>query len=240
MAVSTYFPKSNSVRLNIFKQSITSLVQCHLNTLIFLVDDGSVDKTHLDWVRATPNISSTITIVERPHNGGISKCKNTCIKQILDAGFDYGILVDDDVIFDSTIFNDLFIEQLNIPQHHHVSVQLDKRAECQSLPVPKLISITSNFGCFFSFSKTVIDNIGYFKIYPYQYGYEHQNFSERILRSGLIPHFLGLAPQTCPISLHPDSTSNKSMVLDPTGVSQNKVIWDAEKHDLQLYYPFVD
>ena len=76
VAISTYFcDVTPEIRLNVFKKSINSLIVSEYKGPIFLVDDGSTKKDHLNFVREV--YGDRIFIQERSENGGLSKVKNT-------------------------------------------------------------------------------------------------------------------------------------------------------------------
>jgi hypothetical protein len=174
-AISTYH--RNNSRLDAFTMCISSIMKYKkADTVVIIVDDGSVIKNHLDWVSIT---FPDIIIVEKETNKGISKCKNTCLRVLYEHKCDYFFLLDDDIEFLQPI-EDKYIRSLC---DDNISI-LSGRAE--SNPVrshySKNTTQTNHLnGYVLCFSKLTFMQAGYFKVFPCKYGHEHTWYTHRIM-----------------------------------------------------------
>lgn len=193
IAISTYFTKKilERGRLEVFKSSINSLIESNFEGKIFVVDDGSEINGHLYYLSSLNN--KNVEMVNKKVNGGLSRTKNTGIRLIMESGCDYGFLADDDVLYKKN----WFIPYLDIM--HNTSVKhlafYNKKWNSDILGVSKNSRIINYQGFnlelyenvqggMLSFSRKMIETIGFYKILPYKIGHEHGNFSIRAINQG--------------------------------------------------------
>jgi hypothetical protein len=174
-AISTYH--RNDSRLDSFTMCISSIMKYKKpDTVVIIVDDGSLIKNHLTWVSIT---FPDIIIVEKPTNNGISKCKNTCLRMLYENNCDYFFLLDDDI----EILQPIEDKYINSLYDDKVSI-LSGRAE--SNPVVLNYSKNTNQtnhlnGYVLCFSKLTFMKSGYFKVFPCKYGHEHTWYTHRVM-----------------------------------------------------------
>ena len=210
IAISTFTEKDTDLkRYEIIEKSLRSLVDylknTKLNLFIIIVIDGNIPIKHQDVLQKIYEYSrinnlDNFNIHQREKNGGVARTKNTSIRIILDNNCDIGFLMDDDVLYKKDCF-EKYVEAMingNIPHMGY----------CQMNPIvnPKntwkgrgFIEVDINgqkimkhkgrgVGCLLSFTKELIEKIGYFKVMNGKYGYEHVNFTYRCIKQGFIPH----------------------------------------------------
>ena len=224
LAISTYMidPVFNG-RLEVFKRSLTSLKESRYSGKIFLVDDASPYKGHIDFARSLeiPNL----TIIEKTVNGGISKNKNTCIRLILESGATIGLLADDDLLY-SRDFAQVYVNAMNASGIHHMSYFIfnDERRQ-MAIHNGVYVDGTNHVnGCFLTFTRALIEKIGYFKILPYKYGHEHSNFTLRAVHNGMSPFFCDVRNSHSFIKLIDESVGHSAITIDMDGFRENEQI----------------
>ena len=196
IAISTYFREYNESRLNTFKLCIDSLINTYdINNKIYLIDDSSIDVTHLNYVKMTyPNIEIHIN----NKNMGISKTKNKCIKILEQNNHDILFLSDDDVIF-----KDGWVKQYSLAllKSGVNMLMADVVKDKKEMNNKKNININNvNFkiltmpeGPFIAMTSKVPKTIGYFDE-KLIYGYEHTYYTLNCLKHNLIPFNLYYKP----------------------------------------------
>lgn len=184
-AIST-FNRDNPQRQNIFMNSIRTFVEntplCS-NDVVYMVDDCSPIKTHLTHVRSKyPHIK----IHEKETNGGISKVKNTSIRLLQDEGCDIMFLLDDDNMYINKNWSIEYIKRLVLIDNNFVQKTFSmKSATMFNFNNVPCIWSNSIYGTLLGITKYVIDEIGYFKVFPSAYAGDHHNFTFRILEKHL-------------------------------------------------------
>jgi len=218
-------------RIEIIKECLDSVPQ-NDNIYVNIVADGVVEE-HKKLLDIYP-----FDIIYQ-ENRGISSTKNIGIKNIIDNGCDIGFLMDDDMIIkDEKVFDHYsnIMKSTGIP---HFSYYID-RNNCQEIILEKNVTIAKTplvNGCLLTFTKDLIEDIGYFKILPYKYGHEHSNFSRRCLHYGKIPFFCDIINANKYIELNPDSINLRSGVFpeyDSVEMKTNEKI----SYSLDRYVPF--
>lgn len=222
LAISTYIKNETyHNRFEIFKRSLTSLKEVEFGGSIFLVDDASPFTGHLDFARSLdiPNLE----IIERTSNGGISKTKNTGIKKILDSGCNIGFLSDDDMIFHRN-FDAAYVNAMNLTGIHHMSYfYLKEHRALRTINGVRIHQTPHVNGCFLTFTRALIERIGYFKVLPYSYGHEHSNFTIRAGRVGGYPFFCDIENAQDFLTLDPQSIGNSSIDIDIEQFNNNEL-----------------
>ena len=189
LAISTYFHKNyNPLRLANFKTSIVSLLKSGFPGVIFLVDDGSEITDHLEYIN-TVDKASRIIVYKKSKNGGIAKVKNTSIRLLLETGVSIGFLADDDVVYHSSDWYSLYIDNIIKTGISHFSFYAyDKESTVvhNDNPIVKTVGLC---GCLFTFTRSMIDDIGYIRVLPNKYGHEHVAFTYKCINKGYAPFF---------------------------------------------------
>jgi len=119
-----------------------------------------------------------------------------------------GILVDDDVLFHEG-WVERYVSLIEDLQLHHLTWNDKRKFEDLKLTRPDsealkafsyinrkghdLIKHPGSSGIFLTFTPDLIEKIGYFKVMPGKIGNEHQHFTLRANRAGMIGHPIDLA-----------------------------------------------
>lgn len=222
IVVTTYSDKTTSInRYQIIDECLSSLLKNKGDCKVFVVIDGDITEEHKKILR---KYRSKFKFVKRVENGGISKSKNTSIKILLDNKIDYGFLCDDDMVFFDTKWSDFYTEAMVKTNIDHFCFFVDNNTseEVNYLDVELLKDNYPRFGCFMTVTPKLIDRVGYFKVMPYKYGYEHSNFTSRCLNKKLIPFVCDVKGSEKFLNLNEKSLINKSFNPDLNLMEQNK------------------
>lgn len=224
LAITTYFRNGyDKERLSIFRRSIRSLISSGYGGRIFIVDDGSETFDHIAVIREE-DTSNRIAVIFRHENGGIARAKNTCIRTLLEAGCDTGFLADDDIEY-SPGWDARYVETMSRFKIPHLSMYIDKGFETVEEDGGVVRATPHVNGCFLTFTRELIDRVGYFKILDYKYGHEHSNFSVRCLNFGEIPFFGDIAEREKYLNIIPESIGCKSLTdIDQDAVDKNEAV----------------
>lgn len=218
MAISTYFRYDiNPKRFDLFQRSFESLLNTNFNSDIFVIDDGSDTKYHLEYLNLLND--ERIVIIEKEKNGGYSKIKNHGIQVILDNGYDFGFLCDDDILYKDNWFQ-IYLDAFKKTGFPHYCFYDHKYAiHIQDPGTPLLINdcclrrTPMVQGGVLTFTRQLIEDIGYIKVFPRKLGHEHTHWTYKIINRGKIPGFidcnnstdyLSYCDQTATISTRPD------------------------------------
>jgi hypothetical protein len=185
-AISTYHRNSN--RIESFKICISSIMKYKKeDTIVIIVDDGSIVKDHISWVKMSfPNI----IVIEKEINGGIAKCKNTCLRALYESNCDVFFLFDDDIEILQPI-EDKYIYSL---ENEHISILSGRSAWVKIIsPYINNTIITEELnGYLLCFTKNTFIKTGYFKVFPCKYGHEHVWYTFRVMRILNQTHYLDI------------------------------------------------
>ena len=203
---------TDSKRYDIIEQCFQSLVDINPdNVSINIVSDGITDR-HEKLINKFP-----FHHIKRKVNGGISKAKNSGIDYILKQGNDFGFLVDDDVIFkDKEVFNSYVSTMIKTGLPHYSLFLQDDGKNCTIKTINGCDIKQTPWvnGCFLTFTRSLIKEIGYFKILSYKYGHEHSNFTRRVVHHKKIPYYCDLIGSTNLVTINDLSLSLNSLGED--------------------------
>jgi len=197
LAISTYFREGlNPERLNLFKKSIDSLLNSNFDSTIFLCDDGSDTQEHINYIDEIND--SRIQVIKKGCNGGYSRIKNLGIQLILNSGCDFGFLCDDDILYQPNWFVH-YIDAYNQTRYPHYCFY-DHEYNIH-IKDPGQTFIHNNIalrrtpmlqGGMLTFSKEMINKIGYIKVFPRKLGHEHTHWTLKAINRGIVPGFIDL------------------------------------------------
>jgi glycosyltransferase involved in cell wall biosynthesis len=166
--------------LETFKICISSIMKYKKeDSIVIIVDDGSIVKDHISWVKTT---FPSIILIEKEINGGIAKCKNTCIRALYESNCDVFFLLDDDVEFLQQI-EYKYLLSLN---EKNISILCGNSNVTFNVTIGNY-SVNTNItaalnGYLLCFTKHTFIKAGYFKVFPYKYGHEHTWYTKRIMK----------------------------------------------------------
>jgi hypothetical protein len=137
----------------------------------------------LDHVRkAYPHI----LIHEKQQNGGISKIKNTSIRLLQDAKCDIMFLLDDDNMYTHKNWSLEYVKRLVLINNNFVQKTFSmKNTMLVNLNNTPCLWSNAIYGTLLGITKYVIDEIGYFKVFPSAYAGDHHNITFRLLENHL-------------------------------------------------------
>ena len=199
VAISTYTEeKTESKRLTIIKKSLDSLKtvvsKSNLPVYVILVVDGPVPQRHLDLLK-----QYNFNIHIKTENKGVACAKNTSIRLLLEQNIDIGFLMDDDVLYQESCFKK-YCDYIIRGKIHHMGFCypdpiVHPKSEWNKMGYIKDkingVSVMRHggggVGCLLTFTPELIKKIGYFKVLPGKYGYEHINFTHRCVHHKVIP-----------------------------------------------------
>lgn len=185
IALKTYCTaETKSERYEIIETCLNSLannLDCKLsqNISVLLVVDGKTPQKHQNIIQ---KYKHKFSILQLKENKGIAFSTNIGMKYLLEEKqIDIGFVCDDDVIFQKGFLDHCCrcILETNL---HHINYYPEylnsvKQVICLN---NQNVCIQSGFaGCFYSFTPSLINSIGYLPILPEKYGFEHVVFSER-------------------------------------------------------------
>lgn len=160
----------------------------------YLIVDNFRDKLHGAHIAVIERAERQGFEVVWRENGGVSRAKNTCIRKILQDGYEYGMLLDDDVEVIQSNFADYYLEAMEAGIDHLCGffdnyasekiIAMKKATVFGSLTVEKTPIV---HGALLTFTKRLIEKIGYFPDFKYGYGHEHSHFTKRAVSSELFP-----------------------------------------------------
>jgi GT2 family glycosyltransferase len=189
LAISTYLRSNNDNRLNAIKKSMDSLNKTNWPSMykIYVVDDKSESKEHINFIK---NNGYSYEIYERQNNGGIAKCKNTCIRLLYESDCDFLILADDDVYYNDPNWIKEYLYTILNTNVKYLSFYIYSQSKTIKIN-DNPINITESLnGCFIIFEREVVDTVGYFQVMPYKYGHEHTDYTIRIKKRYGISYFV--------------------------------------------------
>lgn len=231
LAITTFIGHHNTHnRLNFFKRSINSLTETSArNQNIIIVDDGSITDEHLHFaLKKLPNI----TIIKKKENSGVGFTKNTAIKTILNHGHHYGIVCDDDIIYQDG-FLELYANAMLDINSHHLNFCVNQTANKREKVKGKLVETALLNGVLFTFSLDTIERVGYLANSPVKWGCEHVNFTQRVNTAFGISTYLDANNSDQYVECIPASLSQSSVNITPDLIKAASSLYD-----IKGYLPF--
>lgn len=214
----------------VVKDSLDSLISCNVQFYVNIVTD-TVTPTHLELLQKYP-----FKIIQRPQNGGISKCKNTGIKDLHDNGCDIFFVADDDIIYTPGCF-EKYIDAMNKTGIQHFSWFDFNRHDRKELTTINNFNVLRTFahnGVFLVFTRNVVESIGYYKETPYNYGYEHAEYTNRCIKYEFAPFIADICDSNDYIKLHSlniVSQTHQSVNIQKNAIIMNNDVKYIEFHD---------
>jgi len=159
--------------------------------IIYLVDDCSPITDHLEYIK---NTYRKIRIYRKEVNGGIAKCKNTCLRLLNHSKAKVFILLDDDTIFLSSKWWKPYCKYIYKYNIKHLVCNLSHNSEYNKVKINKkrFRSHINTDGFALFYNKRVIKDCGYYKIPKEKWGYEHAWYSNKIATIYNTPAYLDI------------------------------------------------
>ena len=137
-----------------------------------------------------------INVVKRVENGGVAKTKNTCIKLLLENKIDIGFLADDDLLYGEDCFSKYLEFIIKSRCHHLIACYPHPQVHPNWEQMGYVLTMNNGqivrkhsggVGYFLSITPQLIEKVGYFRILPGKFGFEHFNFTKRAIYHKMIP-----------------------------------------------------
>lgn len=158
---------------------------------LIIADDGSTDGT----LKFLEGISSNNVTIIKNKRVGVGRQTNTLFDAAKKIDFDFGFKADDDIWFSSNGWDHLYLNAIIKTGYEHLCYLNKKwvdpkRDEFISEFLYSKTSVISCMGCFWTFTKNVINKVGYFDTENFGFmGHEHIDFSMRCCRAGFNDRF---------------------------------------------------
>jgi len=184
MSVSTYLGVGMHDRCKVIKKSITSLVESGYPGTIHIIDDGSLMKDHLDFFASLND--DRIKVYVQEQNTGLSRVKNRGIQQILEDGSDFGFLADDDVYYEKGWWN-MYLEAYEKTGIPHFCCTTPNTGHVEVVNGFSIKNVGVHQGAVITFSKKMIEEMGYYKVLPCKLGHEHTQWTNKVVYRKIAP-----------------------------------------------------
>lgn len=155
---------------------------------LIIADDGSTDRT-VEYCRSIDgNRDVSIHVIEN-RGVGVAGQTNAILHFARTLHFDFGFKADDDIWFDAEGWDELYYDaMLSSGMDHLVFHDPDYRAPAHEVRRDDLVSsvdVMSSMGCFWTFSPSLIDSVGYFDEREFRIrGHAHIDYTMRACRAG--------------------------------------------------------
>jgi len=233
MAISTYLGEKMFDRCEIIKESITSLLESGYPGIIHVVDDCSKMKDHLNFIGELNEHRVKVYVQEQ--NGGLSKVKNRGIKQILEGGSDFGFLADDDVHYEKGWWN-MYLEAYEKTGIPHFCCTASNCGHIAVVNGFNIRNVGVHQGSVITFSKKMIDEMGYYKVLPCKLGHEHTQWTNKAVHRKITPfiadtvnsheflRYIGNSCSTRPADFYIQASTNLSFICKELDINEKCII----------------
>lgn len=158
---------------------------------IIISDDGSDDGT-VHYIKGLKNFENTEIITLYNNRVGVHESTNRIFKEALKDEFDYGFKMDDDLVFKKSGWEDLYINAIKKSGFQHLCYYNTNWTPAsiepvynQGLGLQALTHVFEAQGCFFTFTKEILENVGFFDVNSFgKRGHGHIDFSIRCCNKG--------------------------------------------------------
>ena len=247
--------QTTNIRIDIVEELFISIKDnVDSNIIKILIVDQCKNNYHKEIINKYSNIFNEIIYNE--FNKGISSCQNIGIRHLIyKYDIDIGFGCDDDIIihknglnrYAETIIKTGIYHFCYYPYDEYVKINfINPNIIIQTIYKDNILELNSGIsGCFFSFTKEMIENIGYFPKLSYIYGYEHEIFTYNYLKKkcsyDIISSNSQISNSEKNIELNIKSIKNTSLsIIDNNKLKKNKCEADIYKKKLGQYIPYYD
>jgi hypothetical protein len=247
--------QTTNIRIDIIEELFISIKDnVDSNIIKILIVDECMNNYHKEIIDKYSNIFNEIIYNE--FNKGISPCQNIGIRHLIyKYDIDIGFGCDDDIIIHKNGLN-RYVETIIKTDIHHfcyfpyaefIKINLLNPEEIiQEIYKDNILEISIGIsGCFFSFTKEMIKNNGYFPKLPYIYGCEHEIFTHNYLNKkssyDIISSNSQISNSEQNIELNIKSIIYKSLSnIDNEKIKINALERDIYKENFGQYIPYYD
>lgn len=150
------------------------------NCNIYIVIDGNINDYHFNFIKNLKKNYDNCFVFKNKKNYGISITKNICLNLLnQNENIKYFCLLDDDIFIKNNFidYSIEILEKYDIPILTNFNKGLPYFENC----LENQCFINSKFflGNILVFNKTYFNKFGYFRVFPYKWGEEHQEFTKR-------------------------------------------------------------
>jgi hypothetical protein len=247
--------QTTNIRIDIIEELFISIKKnVDSNIIKILIVDQCKNNYHKEIINKYSNIFNEI--IYNKFNKGISSCQNIGIRHLIyKYDIDIGFGCDDDIIIHKNCINRYVETIIKTDIHHFCYYPYDEYVKMnilnpniiiQKIYKDNILEILSGIsGCFFSFTKEMIKNIGYFPKLSYIYGYEHEIFTFNYLKKkcsyDIISSNSQISNSEKNIELNTKSIKNTSLpIIDNNKLKISKNEADIYKKNLGQYIPYYD
>ena len=247
--------QTTNIRIDILEELFISIKDnVDSNIIKILIVDECMNNYHKEIINKYLNIFNEIIYNE--FNKGISSCQNIGIRHLIyKYDIDIGFGCDDDIIIHKNGLNRYAETIIKTDIHHFCYYPYDEYVRIniinpniiiKKIYKDNILELNSGIsGCFFSFTKEMIENIGYFPKLSYIYGYEHEIFTFNYLKKKCSYDIISINSQISNseknIELNIKSIENTSLsIINNDKLKINKSEADIYKKKLGQYIPYYD
>ena len=196
IAILTYVDKPDARLQARLDETLYTLAQSGYPGKVFVVDDGSYEGRTI----FQPHLN--LNIHWREVNGGISKGKNTCLRLLKEENVEVGFLADDDLHFHGQWWEP-YLEAHACTNVQHFSWALQRKGgEVQEVAGHPVVKTEHLNGCLLTFTPEVLEKVGGFEVTPLKWGWDHVNWTNRIVACGLAPFYADVVDSNQWVSLN--------------------------------------
>ena len=154
------------------------------NCDIYLIIDGNINEQHFQFINKLKKAYDNCFIYRNKNNYGIAVSKNICLNILMkNPKCEYFCLLDDDIFIKKNFidFSINILENYDIP----ILTNFNKGLPHFENYMENKDFIKSQFflGNILIFTKKYFEKYGYFRIFPYKWGEEHQEFTKRYFKN---------------------------------------------------------
>ena len=238
LAIVTYCPDPAMEGTNRLMICLKSLKEVNFDLdKVVIIDDGSPTDVHLIYA-----MGLGVEIIRRPHNGGVCRAKNTAILALLERGTEFGFIAEDDTLFKDSFWHiqyEVAYQNTLIP--HFTWAWDDDPGGMRKETVYRnnyYVTKTSRLnGVLLTFTPEMIEQVGGFKILPAKWGHTHTNWTNRILKAGIIPCYSDILDSNKYIGMNKGSRHSAITGMEKRCMKvQNQAYAKAD----EIYCPLLD
>lgn len=160
---------------------------------IAICNDGSDPQHKRVYDQIYSELPLEITIFDQKENKGVAHAKNTVLRHLMDKGCEYLFILEDDVIPDSPMAFEGYINAHKASGIHHMMFAHHGNGNPASFAIRGLVAYYPNcVGAYCFYTRKAIETIGYFDEH-FKNAWEHVEHTFRLANAGLTSQFWAFA-----------------------------------------------